>query len=153
MSACRCPRDYVTAGGVSGMMAFRQKEEPTPEHIENIILALQYLTSGKVDAKICALGASTPANASGRAEMEWAQKETGITLNADNAAFNARSCDAIYTPNTTMTEEQSDKVIRMKEETILPLFQALLADEITPEAMYEQVCEAAIAQFGEDGVR
>lgn len=145
--------DYVTAGGVSGMMAFRQKEEPTPEHIENIILALHYLTSGKVDAKICTMGAASPANASGRAEMDWAQQETGITLNADNAAFNARSNDAIYAPNTTMTEEQSDKVVRMKEETILPLFQALLADEITPEAMYEQVCEAAIAQFGEDGVR
>ncbi len=145
--------DYVTAGGVSGMMAFRQKEEPTPEHIANIILALNYLTSGKVDAEICTLGAASPANASGRAEMAWAQEKTGIILNEDNAAFNARSNAAIYKPNITMTEEQSDKVTRIKEETILPLFQALLANEVTPEAMYEQVCEAAIAQFGEDGVR
>ena len=85
--------------------------------------------------------------------MAWAQEKTGIILNEDNAAFNARSNAAIYKPNITMTEEQSDKVTRIKEETILPLFQALLANEVTPEAMYEQVCEAAIAQFGEDGVR
>ena len=29
----------------------------------------------------------------------------------------------------------------------------LLPDNISPEAMYEKVCAAAIEQFGEDGVR
>ena len=145
--------EYKTAGGVSGMMAFRQKEEPTPEHIDNVIKALNYLTSGKVVAEICALGASTHANASGRAEMKWAMEKTGISLDPDNAAFNEKASESIYTPNTTMTADQSDKVTRIKEEVILPSFQALLADEISPEAMYEKVCAAAIEQFGEDGVR
>ena len=135
------------------MMAFRQKENPTPEHIDNMIKALQYLTSGKVVAEMCALGASVPANQSGRDAMDWAMEKTGISLDPDNAKFNERVCASIYTPNTSMTSEQSDKVTRIKEEVILPSFQALLADEMTPEQMYEKVCKAAIEQFGEDGVR
>lgn len=145
--------EYKTAGSVSGMMAFRQKENPTPEHIDNMIKALQYLTSGKVVAEMCALGASVPANQSGRDAMDWAMEKTGISLDPDNAKFNERVCASIYTPNTSMTSEQSDKVTRIKEEVILPSFQALLADEMTPEQMYEKVCKAAIEQLGEDGVR
>lgn len=145
--------DYRTFGSVAGMMAFRQKADPTPEHIDNIVKALNFLTSGKIDAKLCSMGAASPANASGRNEMDWAAQETGISLDPDNAAFNEKSCASIYTPNTSVTADQSDKVTRIQQEVILPSFQALLANEITPEDMYKKVCDAAVKEFGKDGVR
>jgi len=44
------------------------------------------------------------------------------------------------------------EAIKIEDEVIIPKLQALLAGEITPEAMYEAVKTAAIDAFGEDGV-
>ena len=145
--------EYKTAGGVSGMMAFRQLEEPSKEHIGNIILALNYLTSGELLAELCSLGVSSPSCQSARDMMPEATQKTGIVLDEHNVEFNRKSSEAIYTPNTGMTAEQTDMVTRIKEEVILPSFQALLANEMTCEEMYQRVCKAAVACFGEDGIR
>lgn len=44
------------------------------------------------------------------------------------------------------------KAIKLEDEVIVPKLQALIANEISPEQMYDAVKSAAIAAFGEDGV-
>ncbi len=48
--------------------------------------------------------------------------------------------------------ELGAKAIKMEDEVIIPKLQALLANEIKPEDMYEAVKSAAIKEFGQDGV-
>jgi multiple sugar transport system substrate-binding protein len=48
--------------------------------------------------------------------------------------------------------ELGAQAIKIENEVIIPKLQALLANEITPEEMYEAVKKAAIDTFGEDGV-
>ena len=55
-------------------------------------------------------------------------------------------------PRPDIPAELGAKHSRLMDEVIVPKFQALLANEITPDQMYEEVKKAAIETFGEDGI-
>ena len=145
--------EYHSFGTVNGYIAFRQVEEPTPEHIQNVILAIHYLVSNKYFTIQTVNGLQTPVNSVARSYMPEALETLNVEFDPDNRAFNELTSAAIYKPNLSVTAEQSEKVSRLREEIILPQMQGMLAGEITPEAMYEKLCSAAVDMFGADGVR
>jgi multiple sugar transport system substrate-binding protein len=75
-----------------------------------------------------------------------------INRNPDNVA----AVDVLLSHATParpdIPAELGAKAIKIEDEVIIPKLQALLAGEITPEDMYEEVKSAAIKTFGEDGV-
>src|SRR5690606_18903824 len=72
--------------------------------------------------------------------------------NPHNVAANDKMMEVALAARPDIPAELGAKVIKLENEVIIPLFQALLADEVTPEDMYEQVKREAIKVFGEDGV-
>ena len=133
---------------VDGYVTFRGKKEPTDEHKANVIKAAYFLASGKVAAET-------------NSELFVAQitnssREAAKSITVDRAQYNI---DAVNTLIANAAPARPDipadlgaKAIKIQDEVIVPKLQALLANEITPEAMYDAVKEAAIAAFGEDGI-
>lgn len=133
---------------VDGFVTFRGKKEPTPEHKENVVKAAYFLASGKVAATTNNDLFTAHITESGRE----AAKDMTINRNPDNVA-------AVETLLTQATPARPDiptdlgaKAIKLEDEVMIPKLQALIAGEITPEAMYDAVRTAAVQAFGEDGI-
>lgn len=137
----------VSHAVVDGYVAFRGKKEPTPEHAANVAKAAYFLASGEVAATTNTEMFLSHITESGRKAAE------GMTTNRnpDNIA-----ADVVLLKQAPASREiPSDlgaKAIKLETEVIIPKLQALLADEITPEAMFEAVKKAAIDMFGADGI-
>ena len=139
----------VAGGGVDGYLTFRQGKEAAPEHVKNVINAVYFLSSGEISAKAISELFLAQITKSGRE----AAKNIKVDINPDNLAATAKLTAVVFEPRPDITSELGAKATKVREEVMKPKFQALLANEITPEQMYDEVKKAAIAQFGENGIK
>ncbi|MCR2805157.1 ABC transporter substrate-binding protein [Paenibacillus soyae] len=137
----------VSHAVVDGYVAFRGKKEPTAEHAANVAKAAYFLASGSVAATTNNEIALSHITESARKASEGME----VALDPDNQAASA----VLLSQAPAMREIPSDlgsEAIKIENEVIIPKLQALLAGEITPEQMFEDVKKAAVDTFGADGV-
>lgn len=133
---------------VDGYVTFRGKKEPTAEHKANVTKAAYFLASGKVAARTSADGFLNLITKSGRD----ASKDFPVTRNAENLVAIENMLKHATPARPDIPTELGAKAIKIETEVIVPKFQALIAGEMTPEAMFEEIQKAAIAAFGADGI-
>jgi len=138
----------VAATVVDGYVTFRGKKEPTPEHKANVVKAAYFLASGKVAAQTSADGFLNLITKTGRE----AAKDFPVTRSAENLAAVENMLKNATPARPDIPAELGAKHIKIETEVIVPKFQALMAGEITPEAMHQAITEAAIKAFGEDKI-
>jgi multiple sugar transport system substrate-binding protein len=138
------------AGAVDGYVAFRGKEEPTSEHLANVAKAMYFLSSGEIAATTCNDLYISPVCETGKQAMANVEKPEG--KNELNTAAAVLLASQISEARTDITPELGAQAQKIADEVMIPKFQALLANEITPQEMYDAVKAAAIQAFGEDGV-
>lgn len=133
---------------VDGYVTFRGKTEPTKEHVDNVVKAAYYMASGEV--------AATTNNDLFVAHITKTAREAAKSMTIDRNPDNVTAVEnmlKIAAPaRPDIPTDLGAKAIKIEDEVIVPKFQALLANEITPEQMYKAIKEAAIAAFGEDGI-
>jgi multiple sugar transport system substrate-binding protein len=137
-----------TSVAVDGYVTFRGKKAPSEEHIKNVVKAAYFLASGKIAAETCADGFLPNVTKSGRE----ASKDMQININPDNLALQNKLLQEAAPARPDIPIELSAKANKLMNEVIVPRFQALLSNEITPQQMYDDVKNAAIQAFGEDGI-
>jgi len=140
--------DPVSYAVVDGYVAFRGKKEPTDEHKANVVKAAYFLASGNVAATTNSDLFAAHITKSGRE----AAASIESNRNPDNIAAVDRMLEHAAPARPDIPVELGAQAIKIENETVIPRLQALLAGEITPEVMYEDVKKAAIAAFGEEGV-
>lgn len=133
---------------VDGYVTFRGKKEPTPEHKANVVKAAYFLASGKVAATTNNDLFAAHITKSGRE----AAKDMTINRNPDNVAAVETLLSQATPARPDIPTDLGAKSIKLEDEVMIPKLQALIAGEITPEAMYDAVKAAAIQAFGEDGI-
>lgn len=140
--------DYIPTSVVDGYIALRGKKDPTEEHKQNIALAMNYLASGSVAANVANELFLTPVSKTAR---DTAPLET-YPRNEDNLAADAWMMSKAVPARTDIPTELAAEALKIETEVIVPKLQALLANEITPQQMYDAVKDAAVKSFGADGV-
>lgn len=140
--------DYVPTSIVDGYIALRGKKEPSEEHIKNIALAMNFLSSGSIAANYSNELFLTPITESARNAEVLEQ----FPRNEDNVAAGKAMMAKALPARTDIPTDKAAEALKIETEVIIPKLQALLADEITPQEMYEAVKAAAVKSFGEDGV-
>ena len=138
------------AGAVDGYIAFRGKEEPTEEHLQNVAKAMYFLASGEVAAHACSELYIAPISESAREAYSKLPLPEG--KNTFNTEAQANLVAQMTEARPDITPELGAKHERLMDEVVVPKFQALLAGEVTPQEMYDEVKAAAIKDFGEDGI-
>jgi multiple sugar transport system substrate-binding protein len=138
----------VSNAVVDGYVTFRGKDEPTAEHKANVVKAANFLSSGKVAATTNNDLFAAHITKSARKEAE----SMTINRNPDNVAAVQVLLSHAAPARPDIPVDLGAKAIKIENEVIIPKLQALLADEIKPEDMYEAVKAAAIETFGADGV-
>lgn len=133
-------------GTVDGLMAFKNNKT-TDEHLANVMLALNFLSSGDRAAYVSAELYLDSVCESGRAVMDKYAVEGRDENNVKSAS---RAMSLVVAPPTGVTAEMSSSAATLMEQVIAPKLQALLAGEITAEKMYDEICKAAFEQFGEE---
>lgn len=133
-------------GTVDGLMAFRNTKT-TDEHLANVMLALNYLCSGKIAADVASELYLDAVCESGRAVIGDYLVEG---RDENNLATASRMMSLVVAPPTGMTAEMSSKAATLMEQVIAPKLQALLAGEVTAQQMYDEICKAAYKEFGEE---
>lgn len=131
--------EYVPTTVVDGYIALRGKKEPTEEHINNIALAMYFLASGSVAANYSNELFLAPVTETGRNAAvleEYPRSE-------DNLAADAVMMSKAVAARTDIPTDKAAEAIKIETEVIIPKLQALLANEITPQQMYDAVKEAA----------
>jgi len=140
--------DFVPNTVVDGYVTFRGKKEPTQEHKENVAKAAYFLASGKVAAQTN--------NDLFSAHITASAKEAAKSMEVNRMPENVVAVEnmlAQAVPNRTdIPVDKAAAAIKIETEVIVPKLQALLANEITPQDMYDAVKAAAIKTFGEDGI-
>jgi len=140
--------DPISSTVVDGYVTFRGKKEPTDEHKANVVKAAYFLASGKV--------AAMTNNDLFAAHITKSARDAAASMpvdrNPDNVAAVEKLLSHANPPRPDIPSDLGAKAIKMEDEVIVPKLQALLANEITPEDMYEAVKAAAIKTFGEDGI-
>lgn len=138
-------------GAVGGYTMFRGKDEPDPVHLENVLKALVFMSSGEPAAFTCdELYLSGLSNTTRELIKDITHE---IPRDPGNAAATAMLTSNINPARPDIPAELLAKNNRLMDEVIVPKFQALLANEITPQEMYDAVYAAAVEVFGEDGVQ
>jgi len=138
----------VSHAVVDGYVTFRGKKEPTAEHKANVVKAAYFLASGNVAATTNNDLFAAHITDSGRKAAE----SMTIDRNPDNIAAVEKMLSHAAPARPDIPVELGAKAIKLENEVIIPKLQALLADEISPEEMYEAVKKAAVETFGQDGV-
>ncbi|CAM4292942.1 extracellular solute-binding protein [Paenibacillus phoenicis] len=141
-------QEPISSTVVDGYVTFRGKKEPTAEHKANVVKAAYFLASGKVAALTNNDLFAAHITKSGRE----AAKDLTVNRNPDNVAAVETLLSHANPARPDIPVELGAQAIKLEDEVIIPKLQALLADEITPEEMYEAVKKEAIKMFGEDGV-
>jgi ABC-type sugar transport system, periplasmic component len=138
----------VSHAVVDGYVAFRGKKAPTDEHKANIVKAAYFLASGQV--------AATTNNDLFAAHITESARKAAENMetnrNPDNVAAVEKMLEKAAPARPDIPVDLGAKAIKIENEVVIPKLQALLANEISPEEMYEAVKKAAIETFGEDGV-
>lgn len=133
---------------VDGYVTFRGKKEPTAEHKANVVKAAYFLASGKV--------AATTNNDLFAAHITKTGREAAKSMPIDRNPDNIAAVDVLLSHATParpdIPTELGAAAIKLQDTVIVPKLQALLANEISPEEMYDAVKTAAVKAFGEDGV-
>ncbi|MBY3618461.1 extracellular solute-binding protein [Acinetobacter sp. CUI P1] len=140
--------NYIPTSIVDGYIALRGKKAPSEEHIKNIALAMNFLSSGSIAANYSNELFLTPITESAR-NAEVLEK---FPRNEDNVAAGKAMMAKALPARTDIPTDLAAEAIKIETEVIIPKLQALLADEITPQAMYDAVKAAAIKSFGKDGI-
>ncbi|MEK4358617.1 extracellular solute-binding protein [Paenibacillus sp. FSL M7-1455] len=133
---------------VDGYVTFRGKKEPTAAHKANVVKAANFLSSGKIAATTNNELFVAQITESGRKAAE----SMPVDRDPDNKAAVETMLKAAVPARPDIPTDLGAKAIKLEDEVIVPKLQALIAGEITPEAMYEAVRTAAVDAFGEDGV-
>lgn len=126
-----------TFGGVEGYSLFRQKKYQGDAHTANAAKLLKFLTGPEAGGGAVEL-AYLPVSKKGQELF----KGQIAKLNPDNVAFTERQLSLIYWP-TPIPLDLGAKESRIKSEVILPVFQALLAYEMTPQEAAEAFIQRA----------
>jgi len=140
--------DYVPNTVVDGYVTFRGKKEPTQEHKENVAKAAYFLASGKVAAQTN--------NDLFSAHITETARKAAESMEVNRLPENVTAVENMLSHavanRTDIPVEKAADAIKIETEVIVPKLQALLANEITPQEMYDAVKAAAIKTFGEDGI-
>lgn len=139
----------VAGGGVDGYLTFRQGKNQSADHTANVVKGAYFLASGEIAARAASELFLANITKTGRE----AAKNIKVDINADNLAMTQKLTSVVFEPRPDITAELGAKATQIREEVIKPKFQALLANEITPQKMYDEVKKAAIAAFGEKGIK
>ena len=132
-------------GAANAFIALRN-QNTTDEHLANVMLFLDYLSSGHraaVTANDCYLSCVCESGREAQASMELDQSE-------GNAAAAARAVSMVAAPPSGVTAEQSSNANTIMDEVIVPKMQALIAGEVTADEMFQNICDEAFALFGEE---
>lgn len=134
----------VCFGSVDGFIALRNKNT-TDEHLKNVCLFLDYLSSGDRAAAVDATLLLEPVCASGR---EAYSKYEVSGLDAGNVACAKREIGLVVAPPTGITAEQSANALLVMDEVVIPKFQSLLAGEATAQDVFDAITKRAHEVFG-----
>ncbi len=137
--------DEACFGSVDGLIAMRNKNT-TDEHLKNVLLFMDYICSGERIASCMGDLYLDSVCQSGREAIELAEGR-----DAQNLATAGRCIAMVQAPPTNVTSELTAAASQMMSEQIVPKFQLLLAGEATAQEVYDHICKAAYAAFGEDG--
>lgn len=137
-------------GAAGGYSMFRGKEEPTAEHLANMVKALYFMAAGDVGGYTANELYLSGLSKSARDAMAKINNE--VPRSPENSAAMQSLTAQAAEPRPDIPAELGAKHSRLMDEVIVPKFQALLANELTPDQMYEEVKKSAIETFGEDGV-
>ncbi len=140
--------DYIPTSVVDGYIALRGKKAPSEEHIKNIGLAIHFLSSGSIAANYSNELFLTPITESARKATVLEQ----YPRNEDNIKADQLMMSKAVPARTDIPTDLAAAALKIETEVIVPKLQALLANEITPQQMYDAVKAAAIKSFGEDGI-
>lgn len=133
---------------VDGYVTFKGKDKKSDQHYKNVVKAAYFLASGKIAAQTNNDLFVAQITKSG---IE-AAKSMPVERNQDNVAAVQNLIKNAAEARPDIPAELGAKNIKLEDQVIVPKLQALLANEITPQQMYDAVKAAAIEAFGEDGV-
>ncbi|MBE9914853.1 extracellular solute-binding protein [Paenibacillus donghaensis] len=137
-----------TRVAVDGYVTFRGTKEPTAAHKANVVKAANFLSSGKV--------AATTNNELYVAQITESSRKAAESMPVDRDPDNKAAIESMLThavpARPDIPTDLGAKALKLEDEVIVPKLQALIAGEITPEAMYDAVKSAAVQAFGDDGV-
>ena len=131
-------------GTVDGLIAMRNKNT-TDEHLENVLLFMDYICSGDRIASCMNELFLDPVCQSGRDALVLPEGR-----DAQNLATASRCIAMVQVPPAGVTAEMTATAKQLMDEQIVPKFQLLLAGEATAQEVYDHICEAAYYAFGEE---
>ena len=131
-------------GTVDGLIAMRNKNT-TDEHLANVLLFMDYICSGDRIASCMNELYLDPVCQSGRDALVLQEGRDEANL-----ATAGRCIAMVEAPPAGITAEMTAIAKQLMDEQIVPKFQLLLAGEATAQEVYDHICEAAYASFGEE---
>jgi len=131
-------------GTVDGLIAMRNKNT-TDEHLANVLLFMDYICSGERIASCMNELYLDPVCQSGRDALVLQEGR-----DEQNLATAGRCIGMVEAPPAGVTAEMTATAKKLMDEVIVPKFQLLLAGEATAQEVYDYICEAAFAYFGEE---
>lgn len=131
-------------GTVDGLIAMRNKNT-TDEHLANVLLFMDYICSGERIASCMNELYLDPVCQSGRDALVLQEGRDEANL-----AIAGRCIAMVEAPPAGVTAEMTATAKKLMDEQIVPKFQLLLAGEATAQEVYDHICEAAYASFGEE---
>ena len=131
-------------GTVDGLIAMRNNKT-TDEHLANVLLFMDYICSGDRIASCMNELYLDPVCQSGRDALVLQEGR-----DEQNLATAGRCIGLVQAPPAGITAEMTATAKKLMDEVIVPKFQLLLAGEATAQEVYDYICEAAFAYFGED---
>lgn len=131
-------------GTVDGLIAMRNKDT-TDEHLKNVLLFMDYICSGERIATCMNELYLDPVCQSGRDALVLEEGRDEANL-----ATAARCIAMVEAPPADVTAEMTATAKKLMDEQIVPKFQLLLAGEASAQEVYDHICEAAYAAFGEE---
>lgn len=136
-------------GAVDGYICLSGEKSPNEQHLKNVAEVAYYLASGQRAAQTCQELYLKPVCQSGRDAYD---KLPAIeNKNENNTAAVEKLVTQVAPARPDIPADLGSEAIKIEDEVIVPKFQGLLAGEVTPEEMYNAICEAAYEVFGEEG--
>ena len=131
-------------GTVDGLIAMRNKDTDDA-HLANVLLFMDYICSGDRIASCMNELYLDPVCQSGRDALVLQEGR-----DEQNLATAGRCIAMVEAPPAGVTAEMTATAKKLMDEQIVPKFQLLLAGEATAQEVYDHICEAAYASFGEE---
>jgi multiple sugar transport system substrate-binding protein len=133
---------------VDGYVVFRSSKSTSATHLKNAVKAAYFLDSGKYAALT-----NTDLYV---AEVTNTGKAAAKNIITGQSSYNADEDKKLVSnaapARPDISADKLTKADKIMDEVIVPKFQSLLSGEITPQQMYDAIKQAAIQQFGNDGI-